>query len=164
MAHHSWPRLELEPAAVENPATQEELEELEAEAANLGRLANTASKCEKAADGTTALQPMANAAFQTARPALSPVTNSGEMQVWWQHLQRKSWGLYQTSAPQGPFALVNALKAEASAAGASQISITGNALTPLSTLRGLSPGMAGRLGLQFQQISPTTILLQGGVH
>jgi len=73
------------------------------------------------------------------------------------------WGLYATENSQGPFALVNALKGEASAADASQISITGNAVVNQGLLN-ISPGVAGRLGLQFQQINPTTILLQGAVH
>ena len=64
---------------------------------------------------------------------------------------------------QGPFALVNALRAEASAAGASQISILGNSVANPMLLN-MNPAVAGRLGFQFQQINPTTTLLQGAVR
>ena len=114
--------------------------------------------------GTRALQPMADAAFQTGTArTLAGYELGGNAGLVGNTYNVNLWALYQTPAPQGPFALVNALRAEASAAGASQISITGNALTPLSTLRGLTPGTAGRLGLEFRQVSPTTILLQGPV-
>ena len=110
-----------------------------------------------AAEGTTALQPMAEAAFQTGTTrTLAGYELGGNAGLVGNTYNVNLWGLYQTSAPQGPFALVNALKAEASAAGATQISITGNALTPLSTLRGLTPGMAGRLGLELTRAALST--------
>ena len=118
-----------------------------------------------AEDGTAALQPMADAAYQTGTTRIvAGYEVGGNAGLVGNTYNVNIWALYQTSNPQGPFALVNALSAEASAAGASQISIVGSAITPTSTLQGLTPGIAGRLGLQFQQISPTTILLQGAVH
>jgi len=104
--------------------------------------------------GTAALQPMADAAFQTGTIRnVAGYELGGNAGLVGNTYNVNLWGLYATENAQGPFALVNALNAEASAAGASQISITGNAVVK-----------AGRLGFQFQQINPTTILLQGAVH
>jgi len=114
--------------------------------------------------GTAALQPMADAAFQTGTIRnVAGYELGGNAGLAGSTYNVNLWGLYATESSQGPFALVNALKGEASAAGASQISITGNAVVNQGLLN-ISPGVAGRLGLQFQQINPTTILLQGAVH
>ena len=72
-------------------------------------------------------------------------------------------GFMRPTVHKGPFALIKALKGEASASGASQISIAGNVVINQGLLN-ISPGIAGRLGLQFQQINPKTILLQGALH
>ena len=120
--------------------------------------------CLLAAEGTTALQPMADAAFQTGTIRnVAGYELGGNAGLVGNSYNVNLWGLYATENAEGPFALINALKGEASAAGASQISITGNAVVNQGLLN-ISPGVAGRLGFQFQQINPTTILLQGGVH
>jgi hypothetical protein len=117
-----------------------------------------------AESGTQALEPMANAAFNTGTiRTVAGYDVAGNAGLVGQTYNVNVWGLYATESSQGPFALVNALKGEASAAGASQISITGNAVVNQGLLN-ISPGVAGRLGLQFQQINPTTILLQGAIH
>jgi hypothetical protein len=114
--------------------------------------------------GTAALQPMADAAFQTGTIRnVAGYELGGNAGLAGNTYNVNLWGLYATENAQGPFALVNALKGEASAAGASQISITGNAVVNQGLLN-ISPGVASRLGFQFQQINPTTILLQGAVH
>lgn len=114
--------------------------------------------------GTTALQPMADAAFQTGTIRnVAGYELGGNAGLAGNTYNVNLWGLYATENAQGPFALVNALKGEASAAGASQISITGNAVVNQGLLN-IGPGVASRLGFQFQQINPTTILLQGAVH
>jgi RHS repeat-associated protein len=121
-------------------------------------------RCAAAEGGTAALQPMADAAFQTGTIRnVAGYELGGNAGLAGNTYNVNLWGLYSTENSQGPFALINALKGEASAAGASQISITGNAVVNQGLLN-ISPGVAGRLGLQFQQINPTTILLQGAVH
>jgi hypothetical protein len=107
---------------------------------------------------------MADAAFQTGTiRTIAGYETAGNAGLVGNTYNVNLWGMYATDASQGPFAFVNALKAEASAAGANQISITG--LKVINTdLLNISPRVAGRMGLQFQQISPETILLQGGVH
>jgi hypothetical protein len=119
----------------------------------------------KAAEGgTAALQPMADAAFQTGTIRnVAGYELGGNAGLVRNTYNVNLWGLYATENSQGPFALINALKGEASAAGARQISITGNAVVNQSLLN-ISPGVASRLGFQFRQINPTTILLQGAVH
>jgi RHS repeat-associated protein len=117
------------------------------------------------AAGTQTLQAMADAAFQTGTVrTVAGYELGGNAGLVGNTYNVNLWALYQTSSPQGPFALLNALKAEAKAAGASQISITGNAITSTSTLQGLTPSIAARLGFQLQQINPTTILLQAAIH
>jgi hypothetical protein len=107
---------------------------------------------------------MANAAFNTGTTrTIAGYEVAGNAGLVGQTYNVNVWGLYATENSQGPFALVNALQSEASAAGASQISITGNVVGN-SSLLNMSPAVAGRLGFQFQQINPTTILLQGAVH
>lgn len=123
-----------------------------------------ASKLLAAEGGTAALQPMADAAFQTGTIRnVAGYELGGNAGLAGNTYNVNLWGLYATENAQGPFALVNALKGEASAAGASQISITGNAVVNQGLLN-ISPGVASRLGFQFQQVNPTTILLQGAVH
>ncbi|MER9832607.1 hypothetical protein NKJ51_30465 [Mesorhizobium sp. M0134] len=72
------------------------------------------------------------------------------------------WGLYATKTPQGLRALVNALKAEAKAAGAKDISISGNAVVN-SGIANMNPAIAGRYGLSFSQVNADTVMLQGSV-
>lgn len=117
-----------------------------------------------AAKGTTTLQPMADAAFQTGSiRTIAGYETAGNAGLVGNTYNVNLWGMYATDASQGPFAFVNALKAEASAAGANQISIAG--LKVLNTdLLNISPKFAERLGLEFRQISSETILLQGEVH
>jgi RHS repeat-associated protein len=130
----------------------------------LDALAGMEGAAAAAESTTTALQPMADAAFQTGTIRnIAGYEVAGNAGLVGNTYNVNLWGLYATENSQGPFALVNALNSEASAAGATQISITGNAVVNQSLLN-ISPGVAGRLGFQFQQINPTTILLQGAVH
>lgn len=122
------------------------------------------AKFGAAEGGTAALQPMPDAAFQTGTIRnVAGYELGGNAGLAGNTYNVNLWGLYATENAQGPFALVNALKGEASAAGASQISITGNAMMNQGLLN-ISPRVASRLGFQFQQVNPTTILLQGAVH
>jgi RHS repeat-associated protein len=141
-----------------------------ADAAEQGWLSKLWGKCKfwgkepPPKPGLQALQPMADAAFQTGTiRSLAGYELGGNAGLVGSTYNVNLWGLYATENAQGPFALINALKAEASAAGATQISITGNAVVNQG-LMNISPAVANRLGLQFQQINPTTILLQGPVH
>jgi len=114
--------------------------------------------------GTAALQPMADAALQTGTIRnVAGYELGGNAGLAGNTYNVNLWALYETQGSQGPFALINALKGEASAAGANQISITGSAVINQDLLN-IPPAIANRLGLQFQQINPTTILLQGAVH
>jgi hypothetical protein len=72
------------------------------------------------------------------------------------------WGLYATEGAQGLGALANAFKAEAGAAGATDISITGNAVINPG-IANMNPAIAARFGFTFSQINPATIMLQGPV-
>jgi hypothetical protein len=58
------------------------------------------------------------------------------------------WGLYATEGNEGLGALANARKAEASAAGASNISITGNAIINPG-IANMNPAIAARFGFTF---------------
>jgi RHS repeat-associated protein len=114
--------------------------------------------------GTAALQPMANAALQTGTiRTVAGYELGGNAGLVGNTYNVNLWALYETEGSQGPFALMNALKSEASAAGANQISITGSAVVNQDLLN-IPPAVANRLGLQFQQINPTTILLQGPIQ
>ena len=71
------------------------------------------------------------------------------------------WALYETEGAQGLQALANALKAEASAAGASSIEITGTAIRNTGFAK-LSPATLLRFfGFSATQVNPTTIVLRG---
>ncbi len=72
------------------------------------------------------------------------------------------WGLYATEDAQGLGALANAFKAEAGAAGATDISISGNAIINPG-IANMNPAIAARYGFSFSQVNPTTIMLQGSV-
>jgi RHS repeat-associated protein len=70
------------------------------------------------------------------------------------------WGLYRTASSEGSFAFINALRAEAVAAGASEISIIGAAVRN-PVLMNINQGVATRLGLTFTRVDATTIKLFG---
>lgn len=67
-------------------------------------------------------------------------------------------GLYAQDGSQGLRALSSAFKAEAQAAGASRISISGNTIINPG-ISGLSPAAAQRFGFQLQNINSQTIIL-----
>jgi hypothetical protein len=69
-------------------------------------------------------------------------------------------GLYATAESQGLRALIGALRSEAAAAGATRISISGNAVINQG-LAGLSQRAAARYGLQLERINGNTIILTG---
>jgi hypothetical protein len=72
------------------------------------------------------------------------------------------WALYRSENSQGLGALARALKAEATAAGATDISITGNAIIN-PALANINPASAARYGFSVSQINSTTIILRGSV-
>lgn len=71
-------------------------------------------------------------------------------------------GLYAKAGSQGLGALAGALRAEAAAAGATRISISGNAIINQG-LAGLSQRAAVRYGFQLTRVNNQTILLTGGL-
>ena len=73
------------------------------------------------------------------------------------------WGLFATPEAEGLGALASALRAEAAAAGARQISIVGVGVINQG-LANLSSGAAARFGFQVQQINPSTMTLFGPVR
>jgi hypothetical protein len=70
------------------------------------------------------------------------------------------WGLYSTPQSEGIFALANTIRAEATAAGASNISITG-AYIRNPMIYSLGNALARRFGLSFSRIGPNAIRLWG---
>ncbi len=72
------------------------------------------------------------------------------------------WGLYSTTDSEGLFSLANAIRNEASAAGALDVSITGNAIINQSIMN-VSPTMAARLGFDIELVNSETIILRGSV-
>jgi RHS repeat-associated protein len=112
----------------------------------------------------TAIETMANAAFSAGTiRTVAGYEVAGNVGLVGGTYNVNIWGLYATEDSEGAFSFVNALNAEANAAGASQISITGTSVINPGLLN-MSPALAGRLGFQFTQVNPTTILLQGAVH
>jgi len=71
-------------------------------------------------------------------------------------------GLYATEGSRGLGALVGALRAEATASGASSISIRGLAIIN-EGVAGLSARAAARYGLTVERIDASTIVLTGGL-
>lgn len=71
-------------------------------------------------------------------------------------------GLYATNEAKGLASLVSALRAEASAAGANQLSIGGYAIINPG-IAGLSERAAARFGLELTRVNADTILLRGPV-
>jgi len=117
-----------------------------------------------ASASSTALEPMANAAFNTGTiRTIAGYEVAGNAGLVGTSYNVNIWGLYATENSEGAFSFVNTLNSEARAAGASQISITGTSVINPS-LFNMSPAVAGRLGFQFTQVNPTTILLQGAVR
>jgi hypothetical protein len=111
-----------------------------------------------------ALQPMADAAFQTGTiRTIAGYEVAGNAGLVGSTYNMNIWGLYATEDSQGLSALVNGFNAEASAAGATDISITGNAIINPG-IANMNPAIAARYGFSFTQINPTTILLQGPVQ
>ena len=106
---------------------------------------------------------MANAAFNTGTiRTVAGYEVAGNAGLVGQTYNLNVWGLYATKNSQGLPSLANALRAEASAVGASQISITGNAVINQGIMN-ISPRVAGRLGFQVNQVNSATILLRGSV-
>jgi RHS repeat-associated protein len=116
-----------------------------------------------ATETTTAIQQMADAAFGTGSiRTVAGYEVAGNAGLVGQTYNVNVWGLYATKNSQGLVSLSNALRAEAGAVGASQISITWNAVVNEGLLN-ISTRLAGRLGFTINQVKPTTILLQGAV-
>ena len=72
------------------------------------------------------------------------------------------WGLYATTERQGLAALANAFRAEAGAAGASNINIVGAAVIN-NGIANMSQSVAARLGFTFSKVNESTVMLQGPV-
>ena len=111
---------------------------------------------------TGELVPMAEAAFAGGSRTVAGYELAGTWGLCGRSYNLNIWGLYATESSEGLVSLSNALQAEARAAGASQISITGNAIINEGIMM-ISPRMATRFGFQVRQINPTTILLQGPI-
>jgi hypothetical protein len=114
--------------------------------------------------GTLALEPMADAAFKTGTVSnLAGYQVAGNAGLVGEIYNVNVWGLYATENSQGLASLMNALRSQARAVGASEISITGNAIRN-PAIQNLSPAVAGRFGFGVTQVNSTTIVLRGGVH
>ena len=74
------------------------------------------------------------------------------------------WGLYSTEGSQGLGALSNALRAEANAAGAARLNITGNAVINKQLMNPNLFGRAARMnGFTFRQINPNSVFLSSPI-
>ena len=71
-------------------------------------------------------------------------------------------GLYKTPSAEGLGSLASVLRGEATAAGASRISISGNVIVN-EGLQGLSSRAAARFGFVLTRVNPDTIILSGPV-
>ena len=118
---------------------------------------------EGSAAGYRALVPMVDAAFSygTVR-TVAGYELGGNAGLVGSTYNVNIWGLYATGESQGLGALASALRAEAGAAGATDISISGNAIIN-PALANLNPAIAARYGFSFSQVNPTTIFLRGPV-
>jgi RHS repeat-associated protein len=113
---------------------------------------------ESVGSGSQALVPMADAAlnYGTIR-TVAGYELGGTTGLVGSSYSVNIWALYATDNSQGLGALANALQTEASSAGASSISITGNAIINPGLMN--MSGIAGRYGFSFSVINPTTISL-----
>ena len=125
------------------------------------RSSAVATQGEGAAEGSEALVPMARASFETGTVrTVAGYEVGGNAGLVGSTYNVNIWGLYATEGAQGLSSLANAFKAEASAAGASKISISGNAIINPG-IANMNPAIAARYGLNFEQVNPTTIMLHG---
>ena len=113
--------------------------------------------------GSRALVSMEQAAYTGAIRTIAGYEVAGTSGLVGSTYNMNIWGLYRTPASQGAISLINAVRAEASAAGASQISIVGVA-TINPRLMSINPAVAARLGLSFSRINPSTVSLRGPVR
>jgi len=110
-----------------------------------------------------ALVPMAEAGFNTGTiRTIAGYELGGNAGLVGSTYNMNIWGLYATKDARGLGALANAFKAEAGAAGATDISITGNAIIN-PAIANMNPAIAARYGFSFSQINPSTIMLRGPV-
>jgi hypothetical protein len=113
--------------------------------------------------GSKALVPMAEAAFSTGTTrAVAGYEVGGNAGLVGSTYNINIWGLYATKNAQGLGALANAFKAEAIAADATSISISGNAIVN-SAIANMNPAIAARYGLTFSRVNSTSIILHGAV-
>lgn len=138
----------------------------------IGALAPSASESAIVAGGAVAgagaggraLVPMAEAAYATGTVrSIAGYEVAGNAGLVGNTYTMNIWGLYRTEGAQGLGALANAIRAEASAAGASSISISGNAIINTG-IANMNPAIAARYGFAFSRVNPTTIMLQGTVR
>jgi len=126
-----------------------------------GAIDTALARTAGAAAGSGAVVPMAESLYQ-----IGTVRNVAGYQVWGNvGLVGNTYnvnvlGLYAQQGSQGLRALATALRVEAQAAGATQISISGNAIVNPGLAR-MTPGMAARLGFQIERVNAESIILRG---
>jgi RHS repeat-associated protein len=114
------------------------------------------------AEAGSALVPMTDAAYNYGTvQTIAGYEVAGTAGMVGSTYSMNIWGLYATEDAQGIGSLASAIQAQAAALGATDISITGNAIINPSILN--MGGVAARYGFSFTQINSTTVLLQGAV-
>jgi RHS repeat-associated protein len=137
-------------------------------AAGIGALAGSGIGWLAGIEGATAvggaggaLVPMAEAAFNYGTiQTIAGYEIAGVIGLDGSTYTMNIWALYGTETSEGLFSLANAIRTEAAAVGATDISITGNAIINPG-IANMSASLAARLGFVLTKINPTTILLQG---
>jgi len=127
-------------------------------------VAPEAAEAEVAAEGLTgsALVPMTDAAYNYGTiQTIAGYEVAGTSGMVGSTYSMNIWGLYATEDAQGIGSLASTIQAQAAALGATDISITGNAIINPSILN--MGALAARYGFSFTQIDSTTVLLQGAV-
>ena len=115
-----------------------------------------------ATSGSGSLVPILDAAYTALPRTIAGYQFAGNAGLVGSTYNVNVWALFATAESRGLFAFVNALKAEASAAGATNISIIGIGVANPG-LANMSTAAAARVGFIFSQINPTTISLMGAI-
>ena len=115
-------------------------------------------------DEPVALVPLGQAAFDTGTArTVAGYDVYGNAGVVGRTYNVNIWGLYRNPDSRGMDALIGALRDEASAAGASRISISGNWISN-PDITNLNPAIAARWGLSLTVVNPKQIILEGPVQ
>jgi hypothetical protein len=129
---------------------------------DIGSIATAAAAgipaAESAAGAGGSLVPMLNAAYNYGNvQTIAGYEVAGTSGIVGSTYTMNIWGLYATENAGGIGSLAGAIQSQAAALGATDISITGNAIINPSILN--MGAVAGRYGFSFSQINPTTIWL-----